>query len=150
MNDIELRVGVKALLKNDQGQYLLIKRNTKKYPEIQGVWDIPGGRIEAGVDYLENLKREIREETQLDLTEEPKLLAAQDILRVPGKHVVRLTFVGFISGEPILDLEENTEYRWLTFDELKNNTFNLDLDLYLKEVVDKYFSKMSTFPDLDI
>ena len=137
-NNIELRVGVKALLKNPQGKYLLIKRNTQKYPGIQGVWDIPGGRIEAGVGCFENLKREIREETQLDLTEEPKLIAAQDILRVPGKPIVRLTFVGSIEGEPILDLEENTEYRWLSDQELKNNTLNLDLDAYLKEVVEKY------------
>lgn len=141
-NNIELRVGVKALLKNADGKYLLIKRNTTKYPEIQRVWDIPGGRIEPGVSYLENLKREIHEEINLDLVEEPKLLAAQDILRVPGKHVVRLTFVGSILGEPILDLEESTEYRWLTFEELKNNIFNLDLDLYLKEAIDKYFWKM--------
>lgn len=139
-NNVELRVGVKALLKNPEEKYLLIKRNTEKYPEIQGVWDIPGGRIEAGIGYFENLKREIREETHLDLIEEPKLLAAQDILRVPGKHVVRLTFVGAILGEPILDLEENTEYLWLTFEELKDNTFNLDLDSYLKEAVDKYLS----------
>jgi len=40
-----LQVGVKVLLKNKAGQYLLLRRALEKYPEIQGRWDIVGGRI---------------------------------------------------------------------------------------------------------
>ena len=87
---IVLQVGVKVLLKNPQGKYLLLRRNPKKYPEVGPKWDIVGGRINPGSGLMENLKREVFEETKLNLTSLPKLAAAQDILKVPGRHVVRL------------------------------------------------------------
>lgn len=68
---IQLQVGVKILLKNLDGKYLLLRRNPKKYPEVGAQWDIVGGRIHPGQTLLENLKREIKEETQLILKKEP-------------------------------------------------------------------------------
>ena len=84
---MELQVGVKILLNNEEGKYLLLRRSKKKYPEVMDIWDIPGGRIDPGVSLLENLKREMREEIELELKMEPKLIAAQDIMRIPGRHV---------------------------------------------------------------
>lgn len=134
MADIQLQVGVKALLKNKDGKYLIIRRNPVKYPEAPNRWDIVGGRITVGTSLFENLKREIKEETSLDLVEEPLLIAAQDILRVPGRHVVRLTYVGVIDGEPELDTEENVEYKWVTLDEIKALP---EMDIYFMELLDK-------------
>jgi ADP-ribose pyrophosphatase YjhB (NUDIX family) len=129
---MNLQVGVKILLKNSEGKYLLLKRNLEKYPEIteDDSWDIVGGRIDVGTLLLEILTREIFEETKLNLITEPRLIAAQDILR-PDKHVVRLTYVGTIEGEPVLD-EDHTAYKWLTIEELRNMP---RLDQYFKEVV---------------
>ncbi len=132
---IILQVGVKALLKNPEGKYLLVRRNPDKYPEVGAKWDIVGGRIDAGSPLLKNLKREIKEETQLDLIKEPQLIAAQDILRVPGRHIVRMTYVGEISGEPVLD-EEHDEYKWFDLDEIRLMPEKL-LDIYFKELLDK-------------
>lgn len=130
---MELQVGVKALLRNKEGKYLLVKRSPEKYPEAANRWDIVGGRINPGQTLVENLKREIKEETNLDLKKEPNLVAAQDILRIAGKHIVRLTFVGEIDGMPELD-EDHTEFRWLTEEEV----MNIDhLDIYVKELIDK-------------
>lgn len=131
---MELQVGVKALLKNPEGKFLLLRRSSEKYPEVGAKWDIVGGRIEPGTPLLDNLKREIREETKLELKDEPKLIAAQDILKVPGRHVVRLTFVGEISGEPRLTNMDHSEFSWFTLEELKH----LDnLDSFFKELLDK-------------
>jgi 8-oxo-dGTP diphosphatase len=133
---MELQVGVKAFLKNPEGKYLLLKRSPVKYPGTDGSWDIPGGRIDPGMPLLDNLAREIREETGLNLRNEPKLIAAQDILRSSGRHVVRLTCLGEIEGEPVLDPEEHSEYKWLALEEL----FGLaDLDVYAKEVLARFF-----------
>lgn len=132
---MELQVGVKILLRNAEGKYLLVRRSTEKYPEVgQHQWDIVGGRIDAGVPLSENLKREIKEEVGLNLEKEPQLVAAQDILRIPGRHVVRLTYIGEISGIPQLDLEEHSDFQWLTSEELKSLQ---GLDLYVKELLDK-------------
>lgn len=131
---MELQVGVKILLKNAEGKYLLLHRSPEKYPEVEDPWDIPGGRIDPGIPLLENLKREIKEETGLILEKDPKLITAQDILRVPGRHVIRLTYVGEITGEPKVNPDEHNNFQWFTIEELKS----LDkLDSYLKEVLPK-------------
>lgn len=130
---IELQVGVKILLRNKEGKYLLLKRSSQKYPEVNELWDIVGGRIDPGVSLLENLRREVKEEINLDLEGEQTLIAAQDILKVPGRHIVRLTYLGDINGEPELDTD-HTEFRWFTIKEIKA----LDgLDRYFKELIDK-------------
>lgn len=52
---MELQVGVKVLLKNSTGKYLLLRRSKEKYPDVPVHWDMPGGRIEAGKPLMENL-----------------------------------------------------------------------------------------------
>lgn len=129
---IVLQVGVKALLKNTEGKYLLLKRSLKKYPDITGRWDIPGGRIEPGTPLIENLKREIKEETSLELTDTPLLIAAQDILKGTERHIVRLTYTANITGIPVVDNEENEDFLWVTPEELEKVE---DLDYYLTQLI---------------
>ena len=145
---MELQVGVKALLKNKDGKYLLLRRNPKKYPEVGPKWDIIGGRINPGTPLLENLKREIMEEAGLDYREIPKLVAAQDIFvhrYTDGRdntaespeivrHVVRLTYIGELDGDPKIN-EDHLEAKWFTADEIKFLSPN-ELDSFFKELVD--------------
>lgn len=112
------------MLKNSEGKYLFVRRNPKKYPEVGPKWDIVGGRINAGSPLLENLQREIKEEVGFIYTGNPRLVAAQDILKVPGKHVVRLTFLGELDGEPKID-EEHLEAKWFSVKEIEKIDSNL-------------------------
>ncbi len=98
-----LQVGVKAFLRNKEGKYLLLKRNMEKYKGAKGAWDLVGGRIDPGAPLIENLKREVREETQMEIISEPRLIYAQDILHFIDKHVVRLTYIADSKGEVVLD-----------------------------------------------
>ncbi|KKU93997.1 MAG: NUDIX hydrolase [Candidatus Jorgensenbacteria bacterium GW2011_GWA1_48_13] len=132
-NEIKLQVGVKILLKNKDGRYLLLRRSLTKYPEIVGRWDIVGGRIEPGKNLIENLKREMKEETGLELTGEPKLIAAQDIMRDNNHHVVRLTYLGETDGEVVLDTSENDAYKWYSWEELVRLE---NVDMYFREVLE--------------
>ena len=147
MNEsIFLQVGVKIFLKKEDGKYLLLKRSSVRYPNIKNFWDIPGGRIFPGTPLFENIRREVFEETKLQVLVEPRLISAQDIIRLPEKHIVRLTFLGEISGspeqllsgkicsgEPILN-EEHTEYKWLTLAEMLHVK---ELDEFTREVIEK-------------
>jgi ADP-ribose pyrophosphatase YjhB (NUDIX family) len=134
-NNIILQVGVKVLLRNREGKYLLVHRSSEKYPEVKtGRWDIVGGRINPGVPLIDNLKREIKEETGLALVSEPKLVAAQDILRNPEKHVVRLTYLGEADGTVDLDTSENDSYQWYSGREIATLE---DVDGYLHELLQK-------------
>ena len=130
---MELQVGVKIILQNKTKKYLTIRRSVKKYPNVPDHWECAGGRINPGTILLENLKREVSEETGLEITGEPKLLAAQDIIR-PHKHIVRLTYFGFADGEVKLS-DEHTEYKWLSLEEIKKLE---PLDKYFKEVLENF------------
>lgn len=130
---MDLQVGVKIFLRNKEGKYLIVRRS-EKYKNIQGIWDIVGGRINPGTSLMDNLKREVWEETQLTITSEPVLLHAQDIILGTDRHIVRLSYTGTTQGEPVLDTSENTEFRWLTLDELKQWD---TMDSYVKEILEK-------------
>ena len=127
---MELQVGVKALLKNKEGKYLFLHRSAKKYPDINRLWDFPGGRIDPGISLLENLKREVKEETGLEFTDQPRLIGAQDILK-NDRHVVRLTYVASANGAAPMLSEEHDEYAWFTLEEIRNRE---DFDKYLREL----------------
>ncbi len=129
---MELQVGVKILLKNKKGEYLVMLRSAEKYPEAGAKWEIAGGRINPGTPLLENLKREVLEETGLEVIGEPKLIFAQDILR-PHKHIVRLTYLGEAAGKVKLS-DEHTDFKWLTLQKISKLK---PIDSYLKEVLEK-------------
>lgn len=130
---MDLQVGVKIFLKNKDEKYLVLQRSKEKYPGVGAKWDIPGGRIDLGATLMENLNREVLEETGLTISGDIKLLTAQDILKT-DKHVVRLTYFGFADGEVKLS-EEHSDYKWLTLDEVKNLE---PMDKYFKEVLNNF------------
>ena len=130
---MELQVGVKVLLKNKEGKFLILRRSAEKYPEAGPQWEVPGGRIDPGVSLMENLNREVQEETGLVVSGAPKLIAAQDIIRggPKNRHIVRLTYMSTADGEVKLS-DEHTDFQWLTLTEIAK----LDpLDQFLKAVL---------------
>ena len=128
---MELQVGVKAVIRNKEGKYLLLRRSGG---EAKGVWDIAGGRINPGVSLKENLAREIKEETGFDFDGNGKIIAAQDIFPSNGdQHIVRITYAVEMDGVPVLNPEEHDEFQWVSFNELKSLP---GLDAYLKELID--------------
>jgi 8-oxo-dGTP pyrophosphatase MutT (NUDIX family) len=133
MNNMILQVGVKAFLRNKDGKYLLVHRSPEKYKGTKGSWDIVGGRIDPGSKLLENLAREVREETGLVIISAPKLIHAQDIIPNDEKHVVRLTYIAETEGEPVLDTSENDAYKWLDLSEMRAHE---DVDIYVKEILE--------------
>ncbi len=126
---MELQVGVKIILQNKKGEILTIRRSAEKYTDVPANWEFAGGRINPGTTLFENLKREVMEETGLEILGDPKLLEAQDIIR-PHKHIVRLTYSGFADGVVSLS-DEHTEYKWLGLS-----------DLLKLEPMDKLFRKV--------
>ena len=129
---MELQVGVKAFIQNEEGKYLVMLRVKPYAGGAKPRWDIPGGRITPGEPLLQALAREIQEETRMTMQGEPRILYAQDILRNEGLHVVRLTFLAEAQGDVQLDGKEHSEYRWVTLVEFKT----MDHDKYLTPVLD--------------
>lgn len=132
---MQLQIGVKVLIQNPAGEYLLLTRSSDY--EMTGDsdgWDIPGGRITPDEELLVALQREVREETGVELpaNARPELLAAQDIIVAAKElHVVRLTYRLPLAIDTITLSGEHTGYRWFTAAELKE----LSLEPYLAAVV---------------
>lgn len=130
---MNLQVGVKVLIKNQQSAYLFLRRNPDKYRDMAPHWDIPGGRIDPAESLSDALRREVFEEVGMQITSVPALLTAQDIF-VPHKelHVVRLTYVATAVGDIKLSAEHQ-EFIWLTRDEALADE---SLDEYVRQVLE--------------
>jgi len=119
---MKLQVGVKALVQNENNQFLFMRRSVTFGDEKEPHWDIPGGRIDADEPLMDALRREIMEETGLQFSDTPVLLTAQDIFAAHADlHVVRLTYLIKGTGEPKLS-DEHQEVRWMTAEEALADT----------------------------
>jgi 8-oxo-dGTP pyrophosphatase MutT (NUDIX family) len=108
-----------------------MKRNPAQYTGQKVRWDIPGGRIELGSTLLQNLKREIKEETGIVEVSRESLLGAQDIFWT-DKHTVRLTYISRVTVDNVCLSPEHTAYKWVKLVDLLKIK---DLDKYLKQLL---------------
>jgi ADP-ribose pyrophosphatase YjhB (NUDIX family) len=103
---------VGALVFNAAGEALMVR--TQKW---SGLWGIPGGKIKYGETSEEALRREIKEETNLDI-EDIRFALAQDCVRsrefYREAHFVLLNYTCRAAGPCVVRLnEEAQEFRWM-------------------------------------
>lgn len=111
-------IGVGGLLFNRQNQVLLIKRNK---PPSQGLWSVPGGKLEAGEGLTECCRREIREETGLDVNVLSLIAVVER--RVENFHYVIVDFLVELRDECANTpsaASDVTEARWINLENLEN------------------------------
>ncbi len=109
MSDAVFVVGQKAFITNDKGELLVLISNTIGL-------DLPGGKIKDGeTDIREALKREVFEETQLDI--EPNKVFYAWKPEKDERFETGLYLVGYTcsvkSGKLTLS-HEHTGYQWLS------------------------------------
>ena len=106
-------VTVGALILNGAGEVLMIR--THKWSNL---WGIPGGKIKWGEPAAEALRREIKEETNLEITG-IEFVLVQDCIHSKefyrDAHFVLLNYTCRCAGEPEVRLnDEAREFRWVT------------------------------------
>ncbi|MBN1274933.1 NUDIX hydrolase [Candidatus Woesearchaeota archaeon] len=105
-----------AFIEKD-GKYLFV------YDPRFRVWRVPGGRVEYGEKLEDTLRREMKEELQLDITEPTFMGFGQDMQykHSKGHETCRLLmfFHASITGEPVLDPHEASQSRWVTLEEMR-------------------------------
>lgn len=117
-------VAVAGIVIDDQGRALLIQR-----PE-NGRWEPPGGVLELGETFHEGVRREVKEETGLDI--EPDKLTG--VYKNMARGVVALAFRCHILGGRLTTNPEATAFRWATTDELAA----LTTEVFTYRVLDAY------------
>ena len=109
------KVSVAALVTNEEGKILLVNSPWRG-------WEYPGGLIEPGETFEEALRREIREESGVEVEIERLVGICKNL----EKDIVNIDFVcRYVSGE-LTTSDESTEVVWVTPEEaVKMITFPL-------------------------
>ena len=105
------RIGVYALI-FEKGQVLLAHRRDIDW------WNLPGGGMEVGEAVDEALRREVREETGLEVQVEQLV----GVYSKPQKQEVVLTFRCRVTGGILISTEESRACRYFAPDSLPENT----------------------------
>lgn len=103
-------LGVAGVVRDDEGRLLLFKHTyRKRYP-----WGLPGGWMSRGESPLEGLKREIYEESKLEIVPERLLLIGTSRDRPKMEFIVSARVV----GGSFTPSPEVSEHGWFAADAL--------------------------------
>jgi len=133
-------VTVGALIFDDTGKMLLVE--THKWSNL---WGIPGGKTRYGETSEDALRREIKEETNLDIAE-IEFVLVQDCIDSPEfyrkAHFVLLNYTCRCIGTPNVALnDEAVQFRWVTFSE----AYQLPLNTPTRILLDAVQNRARTF-----
>lgn len=117
------KVGVGILIMNDQNEILLGERIGS---HGEGLWCYPGGHLEWGEKIEECAKREVKEETGLDVDVQDVFAVTDDLHWLDkNKHYITVAVrANYLGGEPnICEPNKCREWRWFHKDALPENLF---------------------------
>lgn len=107
-----------AIIQNEAGRILIARR--KKGKSQEGLWEFPGGKLEAGETAAECLRRELLEEMSIVI--EPRELFGTNEHDYGAVQIRLIAYwADFRSGE--IRLVDHDEYRWVEQNELREFTF---------------------------
>jgi ADP-ribose pyrophosphatase YjhB (NUDIX family) len=108
---------VGALVEDGDGRVLLARRAAEPF---KGRWDIPGGFLEEGEHPLDGLRRELREETGLEV--EPREFLGVWMDRYGGESTAEATlnlyWTARVQSGEALAADDVDDLRWFQADEL--------------------------------
>ncbi|HVC58587.1 MAG TPA: NUDIX domain-containing protein [Candidatus Acidoferrales bacterium] len=127
------RVAAKAFIINQKGEVLLIKRGEDN-PHKPGVWEIPGGRLETGESPFDGLKREVAEETGLDV-QVLNPLKVHHFTRDDGQKITMVVFICKSASDEVRLSKEHVAHIWMDTELAKLKMvpdFHEEIDIYNK------------------
>lgn len=115
-------VGVAAVVFDSGGRVLLGKRNGS----YRGLWCIPCGYVEYDEDVFDAVRREFREETNLDI-EVTGILAVRSNFHNPEVHTVGIWFNAEVKGGDLKAREDLEDVGFFDLEDLPPLAFLTDV-----------------------
>jgi nucleoside triphosphatase len=129
---------VGALVVNSKGEVLIVR--SAKWNDK---FTVPGGHIELGERAEDAIKREMKEETGLDIQSVELLLVQQAIYPEHYYKHEHFIFMDYLcktnSSEVKLDGRELQDYVWMK----PNEALKLDMEVYTRRFVEKYVERLT-------
>lgn len=107
-------VTVAGIIENKQQEILLVKN-------YHGGWVFPGGQVEVGENLVDALKREMLEESGIEIQIDNLFCISSNTCTYPGYDGVKMVptkvmfdFIGKPIGGKIHTSEENSETKWVS------------------------------------
>ncbi|NTU66646.1 MAG: NUDIX domain-containing protein [Candidatus Moranbacteria bacterium] len=132
-------VGCGAMIFNADGKVFLAKRGPNARNE-SGKWDFPGGGVEFSERCEDALKREIKEEYDIEIEIIELLDVVSHILHEEKQHWVSPSYIAKItSGEPkIMEPEKCEEIKWIELKDIDSDSLTLTSQSDIKKYTEKY------------
>ena len=103
------------------GEHLLAMKRSASRDAGPGLWETVSGRLDKGEDPLHAVRREISEETGLDVAVDPRPVDVYLGARGAVPMVVIVYRARWLSGE-VRQTEEHDDHAWLTLEEFRHRT----------------------------
>jgi ADP-ribose pyrophosphatase YjhB (NUDIX family) len=116
-----------------QDKALIVKRKSNN-PQAPNIWELPGGRLQPGENPFEGLKREIKEETNLEI-EIINPLTVRHFTRSDLQVVTLIIFLSKAITTKVTLSDEHENYSWEPFSTIKeklNPWFHQEIDAFNK------------------
>jgi NAD+ diphosphatase len=112
-----------AFIADAEDRYLALRR---AHPPCEGAWDLPGGFVEAGEPPAGAIRREIAEETGLQVELLGVIGAYTSVYGETGRHTVDIGFLARIGKQHPADMllsDEKSEAAWFPLDQFPDPAF---------------------------
>jgi 8-oxo-dGTP pyrophosphatase MutT (NUDIX family) len=119
------------MVTNGEGKLLALRRSSTD-ENRPSTWDLPGGQLDEGESITESARREIHEETGLEVGDITLFTADARFNKEHEYWVVLFSTAATVSTEVRLS-KEHTEYAWLTLQDF----LLLDSSARIKDVLSK-------------
>ncbi len=93
----KILIGVGAIIEDDNGRILLVKHKKERGGAWQDKWICPGGELEYGETIQEGIKREVKEETQLEIELTEALPAFDTIMKTGNQAFLHVVYIDYLA-----------------------------------------------------
>lgn len=138
-NTVVQNVAMKAVIVNDDKLLLLRESAEHDTNTKAGKYQFPGGRIDPGEPFADGLRREVREETGMEIEIAEPLYVGEWFPAIKGvpHHIVAVFLICKPTTTEVVIGEEHDAYKWVNPEIVQK----IDIMMPDSEVVDRYFAK---------